>query len=45
MHKFHCLLFIDDDDGKVMAISVISRDISYLKRNERLIVQTEKIKL
>lgn len=36
---------IFDDDGKVMATSVISRDISYLKENERLIVQTEKLNL
>lgn len=32
-------------DGTVMAISVITRDISYMKENERLLMQSEKLKL
>lgn len=36
---------IFNDDGQVMATSVISRDISYLKENERLTVQSEKLKI
>ena len=31
--------------GDIIAVSVISRDISYIKENERLIVQSEKLKL
>lgn len=32
-------------DGTVMAMSVITRDISYMKENERLLMQSEKLKL
>lgn len=32
-------------NGEIIAVSVISRDISYIKENERLIVQSEKMKL
>ena len=31
--------------GEMIAVSVISRDISYIKENERLIIQSEKLKL
>ncbi len=31
--------------GEVIAVSVISRDVSYIKENERLILQSEKLKL
>ena len=31
--------------GEIIAVSVISRDISYIKENERLIIQSEKLKL
>ena len=31
--------------GDIIAVSVISRDISYIKENERLIIQSEKLKL
>ncbi len=34
-----------NEQGEVMATSVISRDISYQKENERLIVETEKLNL
>ena len=36
---------IYDRNGKMVAISVISRDISYEKENEQLILQSEKLKL
>lgn len=36
---------IYDRNGKMVAISVISRDISHEKENERLILQSEKLKL
>ncbi|AQQ53883.1 ATP-binding protein [Planococcus lenghuensis] len=36
---------IRDENGKVIATSVISRDISYRKETEKLIVQSEKLKL
>lgn len=36
---------IFDDSKKVIATSIISRDISYQKESEKLIVQTEKLKL
>ena len=31
--------------GEIIAVSAISRDISYIKENERLIIQSEKLKL
>lgn len=31
--------------GEIIAVSVISRDISYIKENEKLILQSEKLKL
>lgn len=31
--------------GEIIAVSVISRDISHIKENERLIIQSEKLKL
>ncbi|MER1984556.1 MAG: ATP-binding protein [Solibacillus sp.] len=31
--------------GEIIAVSVISRDISYIKENEKLILQSEKMKL
>lgn len=36
---------IYDPSGKLLALSVISRDISYLKEHERLKMQSEKLKL
>ena len=36
---------IFNKDGEVMAVSVISRDISYMKKHERLQMQSEKLKL
>lgn len=36
---------IIDKNGNVMAVSVISRDISYMRENERLQMQSEKLKL
>ncbi|MEC1178698.1 PAS domain S-box protein [Metasolibacillus meyeri] len=36
---------IYNSDGDMLAVSVISRDISYLKENERLTLQSEKLKL
>ncbi|MEG0450214.1 MAG: ATP-binding protein [Lysinibacillus sp.] len=36
---------IYDHNKKMVAISVISRDISYKKENEKLIIQSEKLKL
>lgn len=36
---------IFNKDEQVMAISVISRDISYMKKHERLQMQSEKLKL
>lgn len=36
---------ISDDKGNIIATSIISRDISYLKENEKLQIQSEKLKL
>ena len=36
---------IYDETGVLVATSVISRDISYLKESEKMILQTEKLKL
>jgi PAS domain S-box-containing protein len=36
---------IFNKEGKVLAVSVISRDISYMKKHERLQMQSEKLKL
>lgn len=36
---------IYDETGELVATSVISRDISYLKESEKMILQTEKLKL
>lgn len=36
---------IFDDHGEVIATSVISRDISYRKETERMLLQTEKLKM
>ncbi|ATP39150.1 PAS domain-containing sensor histidine kinase [Solibacillus sp. R5-41] len=36
---------IYDPHGKMIAISLISRDISYIKENEQLVLQSEKLKL
>lgn len=36
---------IFNQHGEMIAVSVISRDISYIKENERLIIQSEKLKL
>ncbi|MEK4424218.1 two-component system sensor histidine kinase NtrB [Solibacillus sp. FSL K6-1523] len=36
---------IYDPNGQMIAMSLISRDISYIKENERLVLQSEKLKL
>ena len=36
---------IVNQHGEIIAVSVISRDISHIKENERLIIQSEKLKL
>ena len=36
---------IYDKHGEMIAVSLISRDISYIKKNEQLVMQSEKLKL
>lgn len=46
--KFHAQITLSpifDKQGKVIATSVISRDITYQKESEQLILQSEKLKL
>ncbi|EGA90316.1 two-component sensor histidine kinase [Planococcus donghaensis MPA1U2] len=46
--RFHAQITLSpifDDAEKVVATSMISRDISYQKESEKLMVQTEKLKL
>lgn len=46
--RFHAQITLSpifDNSEKVVATSMISRDISYQKESEKLIVQTEKLKL
>lgn len=46
--KFHAQITLSpifDIDGEVIATSVISRDISYQKESEQLLLQSEKLKL
>ncbi|WP_422123695.1 ATP-binding protein [Planococcus sp. X10-3] len=46
--SFHAQITLSpifDNNGKVIATSIISRDISYLKESEQLLLQSEKLKL
>lgn len=46
--RFHAQITLSpifDHSGKVIATSIISRDISYQKESEKLILQSEKLKL